>query len=206
MDKLTDIKRKRFKFIETLYQATNGNQHTFVSMWDIGNELGFNRNETDLIAQYLQGEGLIKFVTLGGGISITHYGVTQVEKAFSEPDKPTEYFPPINIINVQNMIGSQIQQGTNNSTQTGTFSVSDMDKITNFIQEISTKVPQLNLNPEDKDELNSEISTIKVQSSSSRPKTSIIKESLRTIRNILEGMAGSVLATELLNKLSNINM
>lgn len=204
MDNLTDIKSKRFKFIKTLYEITDGNQHSLVNMWDIGNKLVFNRKETDLIAQYLKGEGLIKFVTLGGGISITHYGVIQVEQALSEPDKPTEYFPAMNIINVQNMVGSQIQQGTTNSTQRGTFSTSDIDKLTDFIQELDTKVSQLNLNPEDKDELDAELSTIKVQSSSSRPKPLIIKESLKTIRNILEGMTGSILATELLNKLSNI--
>ncbi|OAA84678.1 hypothetical protein [Clostridium ljungdahlii] len=204
MDKLTDIKSKRFKFMEILYEATDGNQHAFVNMSEIGKELGFNRKETDLITQYLEGEGLIKFVALGGEISITHYGVTQVEEALSEPDKPTEYFPPINIINVQNMIGSQVQQGTTNSTQRETFSTSDIDKLTDFIQELDTKVSQLNLKPEDKDELDAEISTIKVQSSSSRPKPLIIKESLKTIRNLLEGMTGSILATELLNKLSNI--
>jgi hypothetical protein len=35
-------------------------------MWDIGDQLGFDRDLTISIAQYLKGEGLLEFRALGG--------------------------------------------------------------------------------------------------------------------------------------------
>lgn len=205
MDKLIETKANRFKFLKTLYEVTQGDEYKFVSMWDIGEELGFSRNDVELISQYLAGEDLIKFMTLGGGISITHWGVVQVEEALEKPDKPTDYFPPTNIINIQNMIGSQIQQGNSESVQTVNNNLTDIKLITDFIEDIQSKLENLGLSNDDKSELVSEITTIKAQMSSVRPKFSIIKESAKTIRNILEGIAGSIIATELLSKLSSIN-
>jgi hypothetical protein len=49
-------------------------------MWDIGDQLGFDRDLTISIAQYLKGEGLLEFRALGGIISITHYGNKEVEE------------------------------------------------------------------------------------------------------------------------------
>lgn len=204
MDKVIEMKSRRFKFLKMIYELTGGSESTFVSMWDMGVELCFSRNDTELIVQYLVGEHLVKHVAIGGRISITHLGIIQVETALQEPDKATQYFPPANIINIHNMVGSQIQQGTDNSTQTGTFSITDIEKVKNFIDEISTKVSDFKLNNEDKDELIAEIDTVKAQTSSTRPKHIIIKESLKTIRSILEGLTSSILATELLKKLYSI--
>lgn len=204
MDKIMEMKSKRFKFLEKLYEITEGSKFCFVNMWGLGEELWLSRKDTEVIVEYLVGEGLVKYVALGGQISITHWGVSQVEEALTEPDKSTEYFPPINIININSMVGSQIQQGTNNSTQTGTFSTADIDKIRSFVDEIAVKISDLNINKDNMDELNAEVATVRAQTSSTRPKHNIIKESLKTIRNILEGMAGSILATELLNKLYTI--
>jgi hypothetical protein len=204
MDNIIEIKSKRFKFLNTIYEVTGGDESSFVNMWDVGEELHYSRKDTDLIVKYLVGENLVKFMAVGGGISITHWGVRQVEEALTEPDQSTAYFPAVNIINVNNMIGSQIQQCTNNSTQTAALSNLDMDKAIGVIEEITKNISNLNINNADKNELSAEIATIRAQMLSIRPKDFIIKESLKTIRNILEGLTGSILATELLNKLSSI--
>jgi len=200
--KILEMESKRFQFLSRLYEGTGGNQYASMNMWEIGNILGFSRDVTGLIVQYLEGEGLIKYSTLGGGIRITHRGVVQIEKARSEPDKPTQYFPAVNIINVNNMVGSQIQQGNFNSTQTGTFEGHNTNELIKFMEELKEKISQLNLDSKNTQEINAEIATIEAQSKSSRPKNNIIKESLRTIRNIIEGATGSVIATELLAKLA----
>jgi hypothetical protein len=49
-------------------------------MFTIGDQLSFDRETTINVAQYLKGEGLIQFRALGGGISITHHGIRQVEQ------------------------------------------------------------------------------------------------------------------------------
>ena len=58
---------------------------------------------------------------------------------------------------------------------------------------------------DDKYEAIAEIQTIKTQLASPRPKEFVIQESRKTLRNIFEGMTGSILATELLRYLLGAN-
>jgi hypothetical protein len=68
-------------------------------MWELGTELGWDKETTDLTVEYLVGEGLVKYFTMGGGIVITHPGVVEIEHALTAPDQPTHYFPPaVNIL------------------------------------------------------------------------------------------------------------
>lgn len=74
VNKLFEIKRKRFQFLKSLYEITGGNRFSSVSMWELGQDLGFTRSDTDLIVQYLVGEGLVNYFSLGGGIVINPLG------------------------------------------------------------------------------------------------------------------------------------
>ncbi len=92
MEDVGEMNRKRFQFLERLYRLSGGDEHTWKTMWDIGQDLGFDKGVTERIAQYLEGEMLIEFKATGGLIGITHGGVVAVEDALSdtEPvgDKP----------------------------------------------------------------------------------------------------------------------
>jgi hypothetical protein len=104
---------QRLQFLHELYRITDGNENAFAYMWTVGEKYGFDRDTTVKITQYLQGEGLLKFQALGGLIGITHRGVSEVEKALTNQNDPTEHFPPaktVNIIHVNQMTNSQIQQ------------------------------------------------------------------------------------------------
>ena len=101
------------------------------------------------------------------------------------------------------MQNSQLQQGSSNSTQSLDVAQTSIDP-TDFIKNLKKSIPCLNLEPEDLAELNAEVSTIENQLSSPKPKNVIISESLKSARNILEGAAGSIIATKLLEQLANI--
>lgn len=195
-------KRKRFLFLEKLYEITEGSENFIVNMWELGKEIGLTRKETSLIEEYLEGEQLLEARAMGGGISITHWGVIQVEVALSKPDVQTKYFPPVNIIHIHQMHNSQIQQGTINSSQAGTFASYDLQQLKEFIQSLKTLIPELGLSPEDGKEMEAEIVTIETQLVSPKPKSLIIKECLKSLKNILEGAAGSILSSELLQKVT----
>jgi len=49
-----------------------------------------------------------------------------------------------------------------------------------------------------------QLATIEAQLSTSRPNSTIIGESLKTFRNILEGAAGSILASELIQRIPQL--
>ena len=120
--------------------------------------------------------------------------MVEVEAALSQPDKPTEHFP-VNIIHIEQMSHSQIQQGTVGSTQSGTFTSLDLAAVAEFVAGLKTMLPQLGLTGDDEAVAQSDIATIETQLSSPRPKVEIIKESLRSIRNIAEGTVGSMAAS-----------
>ena len=142
---------------------------------------------------------------MGGAISITHPGVKEIEEALSHPEEATEHFPPVvNIINVQNMVGSQIQQGTTGSTQTGDFSIEAVQAVRDFVDGLKAQLPQLNLEPERDAEVRADIATVEAQLVSPKPKKGIIRESFSSVRNVLEGMTGSVAATGLLEQLPSV--
>lgn len=204
MTTIEEIKRKRFQFLLRLYELTEGDEHKFVSMWEIGQELGFQVDLTQKITQYLTGEGLIKFQAIGGIIGITHWGVREIERALSNPDEPTTHFLPvstINIVSVERMIDSQIQQAGSKSTQVVTICEERLEELKEIIQLLKDSVDQLGLSLLQKSDLQAEIHTIEAQMLSSKPKNKIITECLKSIRSILESAAGSILAANLLSRI-----
>jgi len=168
MVSIDELKRKRFQFLHRLYEKTEGNEREMVDELEFGDELGFNRTETEKVSQYLVGEDLIKYAARRA-IVITHQGIIEVETAISNPEEPTQYFPPVNIINVHHMEGSQIQQGSVSSNQTGNFKFTNTNDFDDFIRLLKEKRPELNLNEEDRSEIDAEISTLESQIASSQP-------------------------------------
>ena len=53
-----ELEKKRSDFLKRLYELSDGAETKFINMWEIGDQLGFDRDLTISIAQYLKGEGL----------------------------------------------------------------------------------------------------------------------------------------------------
>lgn len=98
-----------------------------------------------------------------------------------------------NSISVGSMENSQIQQDTQNSYQKIEQNSFDTDLkkfLEDFIQDLSKVEDQATAKA-----LLADAETIKSQSTAPTPKKGIIKECLLSIKTILEGTAGSVLAS-----------
>lgn len=195
---IQEIQMKRFQYLHKLYKVVEGSEQAYMNFLELGRELGYSDAETDKIDDYLVGEGLITHVSIGGSISITHRGIVEVEEALSNPDDSTTYFPAINYVHVEQMIGSQIQQGSNQSSQVLTYSSNDLETIVNFLESFKKQVNEFNLDEETQAEAISDIETIETQVKSPRPKHVIIKECLVSLRNILEGLVGNAAASLLM--------
>lgn len=202
---LKKLKKERFDFLNKVYESVKGSTSYMVNMWDVGNELNFSREQTHSIFNYLNDEGLVEPMALGGGMAITHYGIKEIEEAFSEPDKPTEHFLPINNynINIGVMNGGAVQQATNNSTINYTNSNEVINAITDFTKELKQFIDNSNLSNDEVEELQTDIQTIEVQSNSKKPKTEILKASLNSIKTIIEGTIAGV-TTNVITANSNL--
>lgn len=104
-------------------------------------------------------------------------------------------------IHVENMFGSAIQQGAVNAQVTIHLNVQSAD-FKALIQDIKARIPALGLDPARTQELASDVTTIETQIASPVPKRSIITECLSSIRTILEGAAGSALASGILHEIA----
>ncbi|MCJ8271134.1 MAG: hypothetical protein MJK04_17250 [Psychrosphaera sp.] len=102
-----------------------------------------------------------------------------------------------NHINIQNMTNSQIQQESSNSQQDYS-SVENSQNLQALLDSLKEELVNLNLKQSAKDEVYADIDTVEAQLSSPSPKPVIVNESLKSIRSVLEGISGSVLATGLL--------
>ncbi|WP_066630924.1 hypothetical protein [Labilibacter marinus] len=201
---ISEKKIIRYEFLNKLYEITDGDSSLIVNMWELGKEINIERKDISNIVDYLKGEYLIEPMTLGGGISITHEGILEIEELHNSPDVPTIHFPAINVIHVENMNNSAIQQGNANSNQNILFEQAKSDDLQKVILEIERIKNNLNLENEDAEELESELATIKSQSKSPKPKKIIIAESLKTIRNLVEGVAGNAIAPTLIEMINGL--
>lgn len=118
MNNIIDEKRKkRFQFLNALYEFAGGSRLINISYSDLGEKIGFSKEESDQISDFLSDEKLIEFVAFGGQMSITHKGILEIENARSKPQDETKYFPPFNIFIMGNVSNSNIQVGNNNQVQ-----------------------------------------------------------------------------------------
>jgi chitinase len=192
MDTIAEQKLRRFRFLKYLYERTGGSEAESVPHEDIAQNIGLSQDGYRNVWLYLAHEGLVDGTR--GSARLTHAGVVEIEAALSNPDQPTVHFP-VNIIHIEQMSHSQIQQGTAGSTQSGTFTSLDLGAVAEFVRELKAQLSQLGLAGDDEAVAQSDITTIESQLSSPRPKVEIIKESLRSIRNIAEGAVGSMVAS-----------
>lgn len=197
-------KAKRFEFLKALYDAVDGSPRSYVNMWELGTDIGFDRKTTDNIVEYLVDQNLVEYFAIGGNIVITHSGVLEIEEAVGNPNKPTEHFSPINIINVESMTNSAIQQGTTNSNQSTIFNANDLSKLDEVVRLLEETTAKLDISSEQLSELTSEIETIKSQRKSPKPKRVIINESLKTIRNVIESTAVKAATTGLVEMIKGL--
>ena len=140
-------------------------------------------------------------IVLNWAIKLEEEGILGENLSFTSQEKIAAKETEYHITNFYGPVeNSQIQQHTTNSNQRISKTISDIQTISNFINEVREKVNQIDLKPVDRKELESELVSVEAQVKSPKPKTLIIKEGLKSIRSILEGAGGGV-ATSLLSKL-----
>lgn len=201
---LNEKKKNRFLFLKSLYEASNGDTGAMFDQEEVGGELNLPYDETRRIVEYLIGEHLLEARAIGGLVGLTHWGIKEVEQALENPDKPTEHFLPINIINIGSMNNSSLQQGTSNSTinfEVNERSSADLETIINSLKNIQDV---LDLSIDLQKELISEVATLESQRASPRPKRLIITESLKSIRTILESVTGNAMTPIIVDQITRL--
>jgi hypothetical protein len=214
---LADIEKRRadrLRVMKAIFDASEGSEGTFVSGAELLDTLGLTDQELGDVCKYLEGEHLITTQqTLWGHwtphtIQITHWGIKEMEESARAPHEPTQHFPPaVSIVNVHgSVIGSAIQSGSPGAQQDVSVGDLDLGAVGKFLQEFDARAAELNLPSPQAEELAAEIATLRAQVDSPKPKKNIIRESLHSVRAILEIMSGSAAAVGLLDLLNLIHL
>ncbi|MGG3641446.1 hypothetical protein ABES38_08700 [Bacillus gobiensis] len=134
------------------------------------------------------------------GVLGENFSFTESEK---EKAKSSSSDQTINIFNGA-VVGSQFQQHSSNSTQTMSTGDINLEEVSNFAKRLNDQLVNLETTEQNKDEIQTQLTKINEQLNSSSPKKDVIKESLSTIRNLLEGVAGNFLASGIASQITQL--
>lgn len=99
---------------------------------------------------------------------------------------------------------SQVLQGSPFARQAIHVSETDLTAVSDFMRKLKAHATDLKLDSANSDQLSVEIRKVETQMASTAPSRSVLHESLSTIRSLLEGCAGSLIASGLLFELQKL--
>jgi hypothetical protein len=146
----------------------------------------------------------VRNIILNWSLRLERDGIVGTGMSFSDKEKRVAADTVYNVTHFHGSVsGSQIQQFSQNSSQAQSTSI-DVAALTHFVDELRKALPSLGLKTEVRDEALAELDTLAAQAKSPKPKAAVVRESLKTIRNVLEEASGSLIATGLLSLLPKI--
>jgi hypothetical protein len=162
----SDLGETAQQFLIRLFEQTKGDGSIQVSMYDIGEQLELDRDSASKVAQELIGCQLAEIRTLSGGIGISADGSTRVRDFMGPLASGNSEYTKLADEPVLNSGGQQA-----------------LDQV---VFELKNQTGSLGLDFDTLNELMADLKTIEAQLDSSRPKTAIIRECLRSVLGVVE--------------------
>lgn len=154
------------QFLIQLFEQTKGDSSVQVSMYDIGDQLGLERDDASAVAQELIGSMLVEIRTLSGGIGISADGL-QMARELTEP-------------------GISGGKGLTKLDDTPLLTPAGRRAVEQIVSELKNQAGSLGQDFDTLSELMADLKTIDAQLESSRPKTAIIRECLFSVLAVLK--------------------
>lgn len=120
------------------------------------------------------------------------FAIRQFDVGFFNPAEPE--VPPVagNSITIGNMMGSTIQQGSPGAKQQVEINL-EIQTIKNSLDAFESAIAGSSLPRPKVDELMADVHTIRAQLAKPSPSGVIVREAGKSLRNVLEGIAGGML-------------
>jgi hypothetical protein len=212
MESPEDIRRtqaRRFAYLKFLYDDWSNVPSGQTQATPVGNvyaALRLTEQEGDRVHAYLEQAGLVENISSGPLIAITRLGIDTVEDALATPDQKTSYFPPINILHIDAVTNSQIQQGTTRSAQSGRWPGVSGDELRKLTHELRTAFAAESLSHEHRQDVDAHVQTLDAQTRASTPNHTIVRESLSSLRSIAEKVGATLIAGKLAQLLEDASL
>jgi len=172
----------------------------------LSRSFGF-QTEVTLFTQYAEIVRIIdavRTIILNWALKLEEDGIVGEGLSFTHQEKEAAERSPQNITNFYGPVQSpQIQLGSPRAIQVSTTFTVDSAAIRSVLDMARRTLGSLDLRDDQRREVEAEIRTVESQLESPKPKTSIIREGLESLRRILEGAGGGATG-QLLIKLGEI--
>ena len=154
------------QYLLQLFEQTNGDTGAQVSMYDVGEVLGMDHDTSGRVAETLIGLQLVEIRTLSGGIGISAEGAAEVK----------------------NLMGGAVSTGEipGQLSDQPIMDAQSCQAVQRTADALKAQTGNLGLDFDGLSELMADLKTIDAQLGSSQPKTAILRECLRSIKEILE--------------------
>ena len=154
------------QFLIQLFEQTKGDLAVQVSMYDIGDQLGMDREKASSVAQELMGLQLAEIRTLSGGIGLSADGSARVQQVLGVASSDALKSATLGNRPVLASDGKQT--------------------VVQVVAELKDQAGSLGLDFDALSEMMADLKTMEAQLDSSRPKTAIIRECLRSILGVVD--------------------
>jgi AbiTii-like protein len=145
----------------------------------------------------------VRDIVLNWCLDLEAKGVLGEGMTFSEKEKKSASEANYHVHYHGNVGTSQIQQGTVDSSQTISTQI-DLGGVKSLVAELRSQIPELKLAADRESQMLAELASIEAQLSAPQPRRGVIAECLSSVRNILEGCAGSLIASGLLQQVATV--
>jgi hypothetical protein len=187
---MSELRSDALRLARRLYERSNGNFRWPLDCHEEARAIGLeDRQQVDQVVNYLHGKGMLGTVTQGGLVTLSQAGVAEIERAIAEPDKPTAYFPAVNIIQAQNLhigAGAQIVQGSANQVSQQILHLNELNQALARIEVLAK-----DLGEADRRQIASLAETVRVAIDKPQPDQGTVKTILGLLRRVAEGAAAS---------------
>lgn len=153
----------RQAFLFKLADATQSDPERQASMYDIGQSLGLDRNQSQRLVEDLVAEGFVEIRSLSGGVGLTSSGAEVADKTTGSAEAGGD-----------RISGEPI------------LTESDQTVINSILVHLHSQAGELSWNFDLLTDLMADIKTIDAQLKSNRPKLAIIRECFRSIHTVLD--------------------
>jgi hypothetical protein len=145
----------------------------------------------------------VRDIVLNWCLELEAKGVLGEGMMFSENEKKTASEATYHVHYYGDVGTSQVQQGTVGSSQAISTQI-DLGGVQSLVTELRSHIAELKLTTELERQMLAEIASIEAQLSAPQPKRGVITECLSSVRNILEGCAGGLIASGFLQQLARV--
>lgn len=154
------------RFLIELFEKTDGKTAGSISMYDIGSNLGLEKEGARQIAENLMSEGLVEVRSLSGSIALTQEGIEAAENLGAGGAEAGDAAAPLTTAPIIDEAGRETVEALTAS--------------------LKARAGELELSFDPLAELVADLRTIDAQLASSRPKTAVIRACFESIRKVLQ--------------------